>query len=83
MLMTKRQPEPVGDILVEEFLQPLGISHAHLAHALGLSLNQAQDLCESRLAITQETALGLANLLGTSAAFWINTQTRVDLWRAA
>ena len=82
MLLTKREPVSVGKILVEEFLEPLGLSQTDLAERSGLPRKHVNELCRDRRAVTADTALILAKVFGNSADFWLNTQRRTDLWGA-
>lgn len=82
MLMTKRRPVGVGEILVEEFMQPMGLTQAALAEAMGVQRKHVNELCNGRRAMTVPTALILARVFGNSAEFWLNTQRRTDLWDA-
>src|SRR3954447_26323154 len=82
MLMTKRKPVGVGEILAEEFLRPLGLTQADLARAMGVPRKHVNELCNDRRAITADTALILARVFGNSADFWLNVQRRMDLWEA-
>ena len=82
MLMTKRKPASVGEILTEEFLHPLGLTQGELAAAMGVPRKHVNELCKDRRAITAATALILARVFGNSADFWLNLQRRIDLWNA-
>ncbi|WP_263377992.1 HigA family addiction module antitoxin [Granulicella paludicola] len=82
MLQTKRKPVSVGTILVEEFLEPLGLTQGELAEQAGLPRKHVNELCRDRRAMTADTALILARVFGNSADFWLNTQRRMDLWEA-
>ncbi len=82
MMMTKRKPVTVGEILVEEFMRPLGLSQGALAEAMGVGRKHANELCNNRRAITASTALILARVFGNSPDFWLNLQRRTDLWEA-
>jgi addiction module HigA family antidote len=82
MLMTKRRPASVGEILVEEFMAPLGLTQGDLAQAMGVPRKHINELCKNRRAITADTALMLARVFGNSADFWLNVQRRTDLWEA-
>ena len=82
MLMTKRKPASVGEILVEEFLNPMRLTQAALAEAMGVQRKHVNELCNDRRAITAATALILARVFGNSAEFWLNLQRRVDVWKA-
>ncbi|MFL6936252.1 MAG: HigA family addiction module antitoxin [Xanthobacteraceae bacterium] len=82
MLMTKRKPAGVGEILVEEFMHPLALTQGDLAEAMGVPRKHVNELCNNRRAITADTALMLARVFGNSADFWLNVQRRNDLWEA-
>ena len=82
MLKTKRKPASVGEILVEEFMQPLGLTQRDLAEALGVPRKHVIELCNDRRMITADTALMLARAFGNSADFWLNMQRRNELWEA-
>src|SRR5438876_9616934 len=82
MLMTKRKPATVGEILVEEFMQPPGLTQCALAEAMCVQRKHVNELCNDRRNVTAATALILARVFGNSPDFWLNVQRRVDL-RAA
>ena len=82
MLMTKRKPASVSEILVEEFMEPLGLSQTALAEAMGVPRKHVNELCNQRRAVTAATALSLARVFGNTPDFWLNTQRRTDLWTA-
>jgi antitoxin HigA-1 len=82
MLMTKRKPATVGEILVEEFMLPLGLTQAALAGAMGVQRKHVNELCTDRRNVTAATALILARVFGNSPEFWLNVQRRSDLWQA-
>ena len=82
MLTTKRKPATVGEILVEEFMHPFGLTQAALAAAMGVQRKHVNELCNDRRTITAPTALILARVFGNSPEFWLNLQRRSDLWEA-
>ncbi len=82
MLMTKRKPVGVGEILIEEFMQPMNLTQAALAKAMGVQRKHVNELCNDRRRVTAATALILARVFGNSADFWLNAQRRCDLWDA-
>jgi len=82
MLMTKRKPATIGEILVAEFMQPLGLTQAALAEAMGVQRKHVNELCNNRRNVTAATALILARVFGNSPEFWLNVQRRSDLWQA-
>ncbi len=82
MLMTKRKPATVGEILVEEFMRPMGLTQAALAEAMGVQRKHVNELCNERRNVTAATALILSRVFGNSPDFWLNVQRRSDLWDA-
>jgi len=72
----------VGEMLVAEFMQPMGITQTELAARAGLPRKHVNELCRGRRAVTADTALILARVFGNSADFWLNTQRRTDVWEA-
>lgn len=82
MLMTERKPVSVGEMLREEFMEPLGLTQGALAEAMGVQRKHVNELCTDRRSITADTALMLARVFGNSADFWLNLQRRNDLWEA-
>jgi addiction module HigA family antidote len=70
-----------GEILLEEFLDPLGISQYRLAQAIEVPPRRINEIVHGKRAITPDTALRLARALGTSDLFWMNLQTRYELDR--
>jgi addiction module HigA family antidote len=82
MLTTKRKPASVGEILIEEFMEPLRLTQGALAEAMGVQRKHVNELCNGRRAVTAPTALILARVFGNSPDFWLNVQRRSDLWEA-
>lgn len=82
MLMTKRKPASVGEILTEEFMKPLGLTQGALAEAMSVQRKHVNELCNNRRKVTAATALILARVFGNSPDFWLNVQQRSDLWEA-
>ena len=80
MLATKRKPASVGEILTEEFMEPLGLTQGTLAAAMGVPRKHVNELCTNRRAVTADTALMPARVFGNSAEFWLNVQRRNDFW---
>ena len=68
-----------GEILLEEFLRPLGLSQSALARHLAISLVRVNELIKGKRGVTAETAWLLGEALGTSPQFWINLQSNYDL----
>jgi addiction module HigA family antidote len=84
MLPKKRPPTHPGEILLEEFLKPLGLSQEQFAKHLGGSWTQPKisEIINKKRRVTEAIALDFADAFGTSAEFWINLQTVYDLWYA-
>ncbi|MGA2813280.1 MAG: HigA family addiction module antitoxin [Candidatus Acidiferrum sp.] len=80
MLMTKRKPASIGEILIEEFMDPMGLTQATLAEAMGVQRKHVNELCNERRTVTAATALIFARVFGNSPDFWLNVQRRSDLW---
>ena len=78
--MTNRRPVSVGEMLVEEFMSPMGLTQAALASAMGVPRKHVNELCNNRRSVTAATALILARVFGNSGDFWLNMQRRNDLW---
>lgn len=81
MLITARKPANLGEILVEEFMRPMGLSRTELADAMGVQRTHINALCDDQCSVTARTALILARVFGNSAEFWLNIQRRIDLWK--
>jgi len=75
----KLKPVHPGEILLEEFLRPLGLSMNRVAMDLRVPLTRVTDIVHERRGITTDTALRLARYFKTSPTFWLNLQTRYDL----
>jgi addiction module HigA family antidote len=82
MLTTKRKPASVGEILIEEFMEPMALTQTALAKAMGVQRKHVNELCNNRRNVTAPTALILARVFGNSPDFWLNVQRRSDLWQA-
>lgn len=86
-LTTRRLPRSLpptspGEMLLEEFLVPLGISQSAFAARLGISFQRLNEVVRGKRAVTPDTALRLAQVLGMSADFWLGLQQDWDLWHA-
>ena len=73
---------PPGEILLEEFLKPLGLGQVEAARRLDISLNRLNEIVLGKRGITADTALRLAGLLKTSPQFWMRLQADWDLQQA-
>lgn len=81
MTTTVRAHDPItpGEILLTEFLEPLGITQYRLAQATGLPQTRISEIVRGRRSITTDTALRLSKALGVDDRFWINIQIDYDL----
>src|SRR5919106_4634979 len=79
--MTPKKLAPVhaGEILLEEFLLPLGISQYRLAKDINVPPRRINEIVHGKRAISADTALRLARYFGTSEGFWLNMQSQFDL----
>ncbi|HKK73231.1 MAG TPA: HigA family addiction module antitoxin [Candidatus Krumholzibacteria bacterium] len=77
--MARRSPVHPGEILVEEFLEPLGLSQYRVAKDISVPPRRINEIVHGTRAITVDTALRLARYFGTSDVFWMNLQMRYDL----
>jgi addiction module HigA family antidote len=75
-------PVHPGEILLEEFLRPLGLSQATLARHLDISVVRVNELVKGKRGVSAETAWLLAQAFATTPQFWINLQSNYDLARA-
>ena len=82
MVPTHRTPTHPGEMLLEEFIKPLGITQSDFADQIGISRVRLNEIIRGRRGVTADTALRLAKALGTSALFWLNGQAAYDLARA-
>jgi len=80
--MLKRRPTPPGEMLLEEYLKPAGITQAALAMKMGVPIQRVNGIIAGRRAVTAETAILLSRALGTTPELWLNLQVAVDLWDA-
>lgn len=81
-LPRERPPTHPGEMLLEEFLKPLGISQSAFAVRLGVSFPRLNEIIRGKRGVTPDTALRLARVLGMPADFWLGLQTDWDLWHA-
>jgi len=79
--MKNKQLPPIhpGEILMEEFLEPMRISQYRLAKDISVSPRRINEIVHGKRAITADTALRLGRFFGMSPQFWLNLQTRYDL----
>ena len=79
---TSRTPTHPGEMLLEEFLNPMGLTQRELADNIRVPYQRVNDLVHGRRGITPSTALRLAKFFNMSADFWMNLQLRWDLYFA-
>ena len=79
---THRTPTHPGEMLLEEFLKPMGLTQRELAVAIGVPYQRVNEIINGRRGITPSTALRLAKFFGVSPDFWMNIQLRWDLYFA-
>ena len=79
---TEREPTHPGEMLVEEFLIPMGITQRELADAIHVPYQRVNELANKKRGVTPSTALRLARFFGVSPDFWLNLQMRCDLFKA-
>ena len=77
--MTAHEPIHPGEILLEEFLKPFGVSQYELAKVIGVSPRRINEIVHGKRAITPDTALRMARAFDVSDRFWLNLQNRYDL----
>lgn len=75
-------PSHPGEMLLEEFLNPMGLSQRELADGIRVPYQRVNELVNARRGVTPATALRLAKYFGTTADLWMNLQLRWDLYHA-
>ncbi len=81
MRFYEREPTSPGEILLEEFLIPLGITQKELSNHLGCDYKVINRIINGRASVTPKVAIKLAEALETSPEFWLNAQAAVNLWK--
>ena len=79
-LPSHRPPTHPGEMLLEEFVKPLGITQSALALRMGVSFPRLNEIIRGKRSLTPDTALRLARVVGMSADFWLGLQLDWDLW---
>ncbi|GAL09439.1 HigA protein [Vibrio astriarenae] len=82
MRLTKLKPATVGEILKEEFLEPMEVTVAALAKHIGVHRNTISNLLNGRSALKPSLAIKLASAFGNSPEFWLNIQHATDVWES-
>ncbi len=78
----KRRPTTPGEMLLEEYLKPAGITQVALAAKMGVPIQRVNGIISGRRAVTAETAILLSRALRTTPELWLKLQVAVDLWDA-
>lgn len=81
-LPANRRPTHPGEMLLTEFLEPMGMTQAELAKRIGVSYVRVNELVNGKRGVTPDTALRLSRLFGMSVEFWLNGQLACDMWDA-
>jgi len=81
MLPEHRIPTHPGEILLEEFLKPLGLTHVAFAKHIGVPIQRINEIIRAKRRVTPETAWLFSQAFRTTPQFWINLQTNYDLAR--
>jgi addiction module HigA family antidote len=79
---THREPTHPGEMLIEEFLGPMGITQKELAVSIHVPYQRINEIINKKRGVTPSTALRLAKYFGLSEDFWMNLQLRWDLYKA-
>ncbi len=79
---THREPTHPGEMLLEEFIEPMGITQRELATSIHVPYQRVNEIINMKRGVTPSTALRLAKFFGMSADFWLNLQLRWDLYKA-
>lgn len=79
---THRKPTHPGEILLKEFLEPMGVTQTKLARDLDIPIQRVNTLINGKRGVTAETALLLSGYLKTTPEFWLNLQNAHDLYEA-
>jgi addiction module HigA family antidote len=78
-MAAKLPPVHPGEVLLEEFLEPMGLSQYRLAKDISVPPRRINEIVHGKRAVTADTALRLARYLGTTPRFWLNLQAQYDL----
>ena len=79
---THRSPTHPGEMLLEEFLNPMGLTQRQLANAIHVPYQRINDIVNGRRSVSPSTALRLAKFFNMSPEFWMNLQLRWDMYFA-
>ena len=78
---TDREPTHPGEVLLDDFLDPMGLTQQALADAIHVPFQRVNEIVHGRRSMSPSTALRLSRYFGTSAGFWMNLQLRYDLYK--
>lgn len=82
MLAKNRPPLHPGEILLKDFLNPMGLAQKRFSEHLGWTYARLNEIVNMRRGVTADSALAFAEALGTEPEFWLNLQQNWDLWHA-
>ncbi|OGR80364.1 MAG: addiction module antidote protein, HigA family [Elusimicrobia bacterium RIFCSPLOWO2_02_FULL_39_32] len=82
MIPKQRRPTHPGEILLIEFLKPMGMSQLELARRMNIPIQRINTLINGKRGVTAETAILLSKILKTTPEFWMNLQNAIDLYEA-
>jgi addiction module HigA family antidote len=82
MLPKNRPPTPPGQMLLEEYLKPRGLTQVELAARMGVPIQRVNTIVNGKRGVTAETAILLSEALDTTPEFWMGLQSDFDLWHA-
>lgn len=82
MLPKKRPPTHPGEMLLKEFLEPMGVTQTQFANHLRWTFAKLNEIISGKRGITADSALSLGEALGTGPEFWLNLQRNWDLWHS-
>lgn len=79
---TSREPILVGEILLEEFLNPMALTQAELARKINCDIKTINRLCNGKCSLSPKLAVQLSMFFGNTPEFWLHLQNQVDVWEA-
>ena len=82
-LPKNRKPTHPGEMLLEEFIKPMGLTQKKIAEHLGWTTTKIHEIVSGKRGLTADSALALADTFGIEPEFWLNLQSNWDLWHAA
>lgn len=82
MIPKNRKPIHPGEVLLHEFIKPMGLSQVELAQKMGIPVQRINTLINGKRDMTAETAILLSHALNTTSEFWMNLQVARDLYEA-